>query len=114
MPLLTSLPRRPFEAPLGNDGYGCAAIGLGEMSRVLVPGGRVILLDWCRDFWSCRLMDAVLRWMDPAYRRCFSLDELHRFINSAALSRRHSMRFRFGWIWGMMIVEAQRPQGAPL
>lgn len=80
---------------------------LGEVARVLHPAGRVVVLDWCRDFWSCRMMDRVLRWVDPAYEQCYTLDELGELIESASLAERHRFRYRFDLLWGMMVVVAQ-------
>lgn len=44
---------------------------LGEMRRVLRTGGRAVVLDWCRDFLACRVCDAALKVLDPAYERCY-------------------------------------------
>lgn len=77
-----------------------------EMARVLRPGGRLVILDWCQDFLMCRVMDAVLGVADPAYQRCFTLNEMRTFVQRAPLSWQAGERLRVGWIWGMMVVEA--------
>lgn len=82
---------------------------LDEMARVLRSGGRLVVLDWCQDFWMCQMMDVVLGIADPAYQRCFTLDEMRAFIAETPLALRRVERLRVGWIWGMMIVEAVRP-----
>lgn len=82
---------------------------LAEGTRVLRPGGRLVVLDWCRDFWTCRVMDAVLRWVDPAHGNCYTVQELRGLIETTPLRPRYDFRYRFDGIWGMMVVEAVRP-----
>lgn len=80
---------------------------LSEARRVLRPGGRLVLLDWCRDFWTCRAMDAVLRRVDPAHHECYTLDDLRGRLRTAGFDVRWDLRYRFDLIWGMMVVEAR-------
>ncbi len=82
------------------------AEALAEMKRVLHPNGRVIILDWCRDFIVCRFCDWLLGWLDPAHKRCYTQDELQTLIMSAGLKVQRAQRVRFGLIWGLMVVDA--------
>ena len=68
-----------------------------------------MILDWCRDDWTCRAMDTVLSWIDPAHERCYTLEELTAHLTAASFDRRDALRYRFDLIWGMMAVEARRP-----
>lgn len=81
---------------------------LTEIARVVRPGGRFVLLDWCRDFWTCRLLDRVLQVVDPAHRRAFTLAETQSCFAGRPLAVRRAERLRVGWVWGMMVVEAFR------
>lgn len=82
------------------------AVVLAEMKRVLQPDGKVMILDWCRDFLICRLCDWVLGWLDPAHQNCYTEAELHHLLEQAGYRIERSQRVRFGWIWGLMVVEA--------
>jgi SAM-dependent methyltransferase len=73
---------------------------------VLRPGGRLVVLDWCRDFWTCRVMDAVLPLIDPAYQHCYTLDEMRSLLTEADFATQHQFRYRFDLIWGMMVLDA--------
>lgn len=85
---------------------------LKEMERVLRRSGRVVILDWCRDYFVCRLCDWVLGWFDPAHKRCYTQAELNELLTQAGYQIRRSQRVRFGLIWGLMVAEAvsDRPE----
>lgn len=90
------------------------SVVLAEVHRVLRPDGRLVLLDWCRDFWTCRLMDAVLQRLDPAYETCYTLAGLTSLLGGASFRVTRSFRYRFDLVWGMMVITAspQSPEGA--
>jgi len=79
---------------------------LAEARRVLRSDGRLVLLDWCRDFWTCRAMDVVLKKFDPAYHSCYTLDVLTSLIEDAGLRTQYTFRYRFDLVWGMMVATA--------
>lgn len=86
-----------FDSPLG---------ALTEMQRVLKPQGQIIILDWCRDFWLCRLCDVVLKIFDPAHQQCYTQAELHHRLHEAQLEILRATKVRVGLIWDLMAVVA--------
>jgi len=80
---------------------------LAEARRVLRPQGRFVVLDWCRDYWTCRVMDSVLQYVDPAHGTCYTLPELVDYFDAAGWTLRSSFRYRFDLVWGMMVVDAR-------
>jgi ubiquinone/menaquinone biosynthesis C-methylase UbiE len=58
-----------------------------EMTRVLAPGGRLVLGDACSDRTAARIADAFLRRFEPGHVRLYRSDELGAFVQGAGLSR---------------------------
>ena len=82
---------------------------LREAHRVLVPGGTVIVGDWCRDYWTMRALDRVLRWFDHAHVATLNGAALVRLMQSAGFQNVRLSRRRIDRFWGMMTATAQRP-----
>lgn len=86
---------------------------LREARRMLVPGGTVIVGDWCRDYWTMSALDRVLRWVDPAHVSTLSGETLVRLMRDAGFQSVRVSRHRIDWFWGLMTVSAQRPNATP-
>lgn len=87
------------------------AEGLGEIRRVLRPGGTLLLTDWCRDFWTVRALDRLLRLVDRAHHRTYPVADLRRMLERAGFRVRDVGRYRIDWLWGLMTARAEVPAG---
>lgn len=79
--------------------------GLTELRRVVRPGGRAVLLDWCADYLSVRGVAAWLRLVGGRGVRPLRLDELSERVRAAGFAVARADRARISPVWGMMVVE---------
>ncbi len=81
-------------------------LALIEIKRVLKPDGKVVILDWCRDYLLCKICDFILKVFDAAHNQCYTQTEFHHWLESANFNIRRATRVRFGLVWGLMVSEA--------
>lgn len=82
------------------------ATTLEEMRRVVKPDGHLLLLDWCRDYFPCRVYDRVLHLFDPAYTQCYTVHEMERLLADAGFELRSRRTYSFDLVWGIMLLDA--------
>ena len=79
---------------------------LTEIKRVIKPDGRVIILDWCRDYLFCKIFDRLFKTIDPAYQQCHTQTELNQLLVAAGFDVIKNNKIHFDIIWELMAVEA--------
>jgi ubiquinone/menaquinone biosynthesis C-methylase UbiE len=75
---------------------------LREFRRCLTPTGTLILVDWCDDFWMCKLCSLWLRLTDPAFFCTYTLRACRNMLVDAGFDVTGAERFKVNWLWGMM------------
>ena len=110
--------RLPFEGERFDVIVSCNAFhyfrepvaALREMGRILAPGGRLVITDWCDDYFSCRVCDLYLRLFSPAHVKVYRQEECRHLLLEAGYGTVDVERYKINWLWGMMTATAVSPE----
>jgi ubiquinone/menaquinone biosynthesis C-methylase UbiE len=106
--------RLPFEADQFDVVVSCnmfhyirqPASALREMGRVLKPGGRLVITDWCDDYLACRACGWYWRLFSRAHVKMYRERECLRLLREAGLREPRIERYKISWLWGLMTATA--------
>jgi ubiquinone/menaquinone biosynthesis C-methylase UbiE len=80
-----------------------------EMTRVLKPGGKLVITDWCDDYLACRLCNIYLRITNRAYYRTYRQHECLELLAAAGHPGAQIEKYKINWLWGLMTAVAVKP-----
>ena len=81
---------------------------LREMTRVLRPGGTLVMTDWCDDYLACRLCNLYLRLTNRAFYKTYRQDECAALLRAAGYPNATIERYKISWLWGLMTAVVRK------
>lgn len=81
---------------------------LKEWQRILRQNGSLFVLDWCRDFWFCKVLEFLKARFDRAHHHIYTVEELSSLLVTSGFIRKSYWRFKVGWLWGMLALSGQK------
>jgi ubiquinone/menaquinone biosynthesis C-methylase UbiE len=81
-----------------------------EATRVLKTNGRLVITDWCYDYWTCRLLDFWLHLSNRAHYHTYRVKEFQDMFKAQGLAQITIERYKIDWFWGMMTAQGVKSE----
>ena len=81
---------------------------LGEIQRVLRPGGQLVVTDWCGDYLACRLFERYQRLRGRAHAQIYRARDCKRLLEQAGFAAVDIDAYKINWRWGLMTARCTR------
>lgn len=83
-------------------------VALAEAKRVLKVGGKLVITDWCADYFSVQLLSLFLEIFNAAHFKTYRMREIHSLLVEAGFKEVSIEKYRINWLWGLMTISAKK------
>jgi len=83
-------------------------VALKEIMRVLKPGGKVVITDWCDDYVICKVCNFWFQNFNKAHFKTYKKKECYEFLLLSGFNDIKINSYKINWFWGMMTATASK------
>ena len=82
---------------------------LAEMKRVLTENGRIVITDWCGDYFTSRICNFLSRKFRPEHYRIYDEKQLRDLFHQSGFTGVQIDSYKIDWFWGLMTASTGVP-----